>query len=49
MVDQAAIAVRPLIEIPHSLDAQVRQVVPEFLQILLAQYFNLVAIGTPGP
>jgi hypothetical protein len=48
MVDQPAISVRLIVKVPHGLDTEVCEVVTEFLEVLLAQNFTFVSIGTPG-
>ena len=47
-VDQPAIPVGLIIEVPNRAQAEVCKVVPEFLQVLFAQDVHLLAIGTPG-
>ncbi len=47
-VDQPAIAVRLLIKVSNRSQSQMCEVMPRFLQVLLAQYFHLLAIRTPG-
>jgi hypothetical protein len=48
VVDQPAISVRLIVKVPHGLDTEVREVVTEFMDVLLAQNFSFVAIRTPG-
>jgi hypothetical protein len=47
VINQAAITVRPLVEILNRADAKVCKIVPELLEILLAQHVSFLAIGTP--
>jgi hypothetical protein len=47
-VDQPAISVRLVVKAPHGLDAEVSEIVTEFPEVLLAQNFSFVTIGTPG-
>jgi hypothetical protein len=48
VVDQPAISVRLVVKVPYDLDAEVREVVTEFVEIFLAQDFSFVAIWTPS-
>ena len=48
MIDQATIPIGPLVEITDSFDAEVREVVTEFFQVLLAQDFAFATIRTPS-
>jgi predicted Zn finger-like uncharacterized protein len=47
-VDQSAIAVRLLVEIPNGGQAQMREVATEVGQVFLVQHLCLSLIGTPG-
>jgi hypothetical protein len=46
VVNQPAIAVGSLVKVPHCARAEVREIVTEFLQFLLAQYLRFSAIRT---
>jgi len=48
VVDEAAIAVGRLIELPHGRQAEMREVVSKFLEILLAQHLLVPPIWTPS-
>jgi hypothetical protein len=48
VIDQAAISIRLLVEIPDGWQAQVRQATSEFVEIFLTQDLSLALIGTPG-
>ena len=48
VVDQAAILEGAFIEVPHPVRAEVREVVPELLQLFLGQNIRFLRIGTPG-
>jgi hypothetical protein len=48
MVDQPAVSVRLVVKVPYGLDAEVREIVPEIVEVLLAQNFSFVAIWTPS-
>src|ERR1700687_994396 len=47
-VDHSAIPIRRLIKISNRPQAQMCEVVAQFLQVLLAQHVHLLAIRTPG-
>jgi hypothetical protein len=48
IVNQSAIPVGLLTKIVDGSYAEVSEIVPEFLEILLAQDFRVLAIGAPG-
>lgn len=48
VVNETAILIGPLIEVPNRSHAEVREAVTEFLRLLLAQYLPFLAIRTPG-
>jgi hypothetical protein len=48
VVEKAAIAVCLLVEFPDGWQAEMREVVTEFLEVLLAQHLRLTLVGTPG-
>jgi hypothetical protein len=47
-VDEAAIAVRLLVEISNGWQAKVCEAVTEFLKVFLAQHLRFSLIGTPS-
>ena len=48
VVNEPAIAVGSLVKVPHGGRSEVREVVTEFLQFLLAQYLRFSAIRAPS-
>jgi hypothetical protein len=48
IVDEAAIAVRNLVELPNGWRAQMREVVAKFLEVLLAQHLLVLLIWAPS-
>jgi len=48
VIDQPTISIGALIEITDSFDAEVREVVAVFFQVLLVQDFAFATIRTPG-
>ena len=48
VVDEAAITIRLLVEVPDRWQAKMREVMTEFLEVLLAQHLTLSLLGTPG-
>jgi hypothetical protein len=47
--DQPAILVGSLVEVQHSLRAQIREILPELLQFFLREHIrSLLEVGTPG-
>ena len=47
-VDKTTVPVGPVVRVPDGTRTEVREVVPECLQVLLAQDLHLLATGTPG-
>jgi hypothetical protein len=47
IVDEAAIAVRNLVELPDGRQAEMREVVTEFLEVFLAQHLLVPPIWAP--
>jgi hypothetical protein len=48
VVEKAAVAIRLLVKIMNRRQAQMREVVTEFLEALLAQHLSLSLVGTPS-
>jgi hypothetical protein len=48
VVEKAAVAIRLLVKIMSRRQAQMREVVTEFLEVLLAQHLSLSLVGTPS-
>ena len=48
VINEAAISICLLVEVPHGWQAKVREIVTEFLEIFLAQHLRFSGVGTPG-
>ena len=48
IVDESAVLMRALVELPHSGQAQVCEVVTNLLEVLLAQHFRFAFIRAAG-
>jgi len=46
VVNEAAISVRPLVEISHGWQAKVSKIMPQFRKVFLAQHLRFSLIGT---
>jgi len=48
VINEAAILICPVVKLPHGWQAEVREIVTEFLEVFLAQHLRFALVGASG-